>query len=131
VKIYWDSSALIRALHEEDLRVRMEKGVHFTRAHTLSEVFSTITGGRLGFRYSPDEGFQLAASLAQDLRFVDLTPEETLAALAKAQDLGVRGARVHDLLHAAAAEKAGADKLWTLNLSDFAGLCPRAKVGLP
>jgi len=39
--------------------------------------------------------------------------------LENAKRLGVRGARVHDFLHAVAAGKAGATKIFTLDKNDF------------
>ena len=50
MKRYWDSSALVDALHDEDVRRVTQHPEQFTRPHTLTEVFSTLTGGRLGFR---------------------------------------------------------------------------------
>ena len=44
---------------------------------------------------------------------------EMFSAFKKAKRLGVRGGRVHDFLHAVAAEKAGADKIITLDENDF------------
>jgi hypothetical protein len=68
----------------------------------------------------------MIASLAKDLEVVDLSLEESLAALVQAGKVGVRGGRVHDFLHAMAARKACVEKLVTLNKSDFAGLLGRA-----
>jgi predicted nucleic acid-binding protein len=56
------------------------------------------------------------------LDFVDLSADEVLTALNYARAKGVRGGRVHDFLHAVAAEKAGADKIVTLDENDFNGL---------
>jgi len=122
MRIYWDSSALVAALHDEHLRNQLTKTEGFTRSHAFNEVFSALTGGRLGFRYGPHEGAELVASLAADLSVTDLQPDEVLSALSRSEKLGVRGGRVHDYLHAVSAEKGFADKLWTFNLSDFQGL---------
>ena len=121
-KTYWDSSALIAALHEESLRDKLQKESSCTRSHSFAEVFSPLTGGRLGFRYSPDEAADLIASLAEDLEIVELDGKETITALQTARRVGVRGGRVHDYLHAIAAKKAKASRLFTLNERDFVGL---------
>jgi predicted nucleic acid-binding protein len=120
--VYWDSSALIDALEKPEVRDKLSGPNHFTRVHTLAEVFSTLTGGRLRFRCLPDDALEMIEELSRDLVFVELGYADTFAALRKAQQLGVQGGRVHDLLHVAAAQKAKADKIWTLNLSDFKGL---------
>jgi predicted nucleic acid-binding protein len=56
------------------------------------------------------------------LDFQDLTAAEVLQALKEARKKGVRGGRVHDYLHAVAAEKSGAKKLLTLDKNDFTAL---------
>lgn len=122
MKRYWDASALIDALH--DLRVERKalEPDQWTRAHALSETFATLTGGRLGFRYLPDDAAALIRELTKEMNFVELDAAETLGALDIAQQRGVRGGRVHDWLHARAAQKAGVAELMTDNLTDFDGL---------
>ena len=122
MKRYWDTSALVAALHEPALRAMAEEEGQFTRVHTLTEAFSTLTGGRLGFRYSPDDAASLLRTLTAGFGFVELSDEETFMALDAAQRQGVRGGRVHDWLHARAATKAGVVELLTDNVSDFRGL---------
>jgi hypothetical protein len=119
---YWDTSALVAALHDAALRDRLDTGHHVTRSHSLSELFSTLTGGRLGFRYSPEKAALLVGDLAGQLTFVDLTADEVLRGLGQAHRHGIAGGRVHDWMHALAAEKAKAVTLLTLNGADFAGL---------
>jgi predicted nucleic acid-binding protein len=104
---------------EPELRLQLETTRPWCRPHALAETFSTLTGGRLGFRMDPDDAAKLIAGFADHLRFVELAAEETLAALASAKSLGIRGGRVHDFLHAVAARKAGCTTLLTLNIADF------------
>lgn len=122
---YWDASGLVEALHDESVRLKITKESAVTRSHSLSEVFSTLTGGCLGIRYSPDDAAEMITSLAKDLEVVDLSFDESLAALSQAGKVGVRGGRVHDFLHAEAARKAAIEQLVTLNKSDFDGLLGR------
>jgi predicted nucleic acid-binding protein len=122
---YWDASGLVEALHDETVRLEITKESAVTRSHSFSEVFSTLTGGRLGFRYAPDDAAEIISSLAKDLEVVDLSPEESVAALSQAARVGVRGGRVHDFLHAEVARKAGVERLVTLNTRDFVGLLDR------
>jgi predicted nucleic acid-binding protein len=116
---YWDSSALIEACNSPSLRARLHGERGLTRSHALAEVFSTFTGGNLAFRLDADGAARTIASLAADLDFHDLTAAEVLQALKEARKRGVRGGRVHDYLHAVAAEKSGAIKLLTLDQNDF------------
>ena len=121
MRSYWDSSALVAAVETPalQLRLRQERGI--TRPHTLSEVFSTITGNPKN-RIESDSAAEVLEYLAESLDFVDLTAGEMLAALKSARKLGVRGGRVHDYFHAVAAKKSGAGKILTLDKNDFEGL---------
>ena len=119
---YWDTSALVNALHDPRLEAKALESDQWTRPHALSEAFSTLTGGRLGFKYTADDATALLKALTQGMYFVDLDNHETLVALGLARKRGVRGGRVHDWMHARAAKKAGAAVLVTDNHSDFAGL---------
>jgi hypothetical protein len=119
---YWDASALIDALHDSRIEQKALEPDQWTRAHALTETFATLTGGRLGFRYLPDEAAALIRELPRAMNFVDLGANETLAALDVAQQRGVRGGRVHDWMHARTARQAEVAELLTDNLSDFTGL---------
>jgi predicted nucleic acid-binding protein len=119
MKDYWDSSAVIEACNSPELRARLHRERGFTRTHTLAEVFSTLTGGNLAFRLGADEAAKTVANLASDLDFQDLAAGDVLKALKEARKKGVRGGRVHDYLHAVAAEKSGSRKLLTLDRNDF------------
>ena len=131
LRTYWDSSALVEALHDETLRARLEQPGNLTRTHSMAEVFSTLTGGRLGIRYSPTEASEMVGSLAEDLEIAELSPAQTLEALASAHKKGVRGGRIHDYLHAVAAFQAEAKTLVTLNGKDFKGLIEDLKIIAP
>jgi hypothetical protein len=122
MKRYWDTSALVNALHDLKLEAKVLELDQWTRPHTLSEAFSTLTGGRLGFKYVPADAAALLNNITGGMHFVELDKKDTLAALALAQKYGIRGGRVHDWMHARAAAKAGAAVLVTDNCSDFLGL---------
>lgn len=128
---YWDSSALVEACFEEEARAALVKAGGFTRTHSFAEVFSTLTGGRLGFRSQAEDAAKICREFAEDLDCVELSLPETLAALDQARRHGVRGGHVHDFLHVVAARKAGADKIYTLNLDDFRSLRARIEIALP
>lgn len=119
---YWDSSALILALTEQSVRERLANEGGITRMHSLSEIFSTLTGGRLGVRIDADEATLMIKGLMKKLRVVDLEPRAVIEALEKAKQRGVRGGRVHDYLHAVTAVQNSCDRIYTLNFSDFKNL---------
>jgi predicted nucleic acid-binding protein len=127
---YWDSSALIELLHRPELRATLSAKNHFTRLHTLSELFSTLTKG-VNFRYTPADAARMIDDLALDLSFVELSKDDALSALKAATRLGVRGGRIHDLMHATAARKAGAATLLTLDSAGFTGLANGLRITAP
>jgi predicted nucleic acid-binding protein len=128
MKVYWDTSALVRFYR--DRRVKEISGV--TRTHSLAELFSALTGRGIDIRKADGTlkhkklSMKLAAAITKAIRarleFVELSADETMAVIEGAKNVGAQGGRIHDLMHAAAADKANADELWTLDENDFAGL---------
>ncbi len=131
MKRYWDTSALVDALHDSRIETLALEPDQWTRPHSLAEAFSTLTGGRLGFKYLPSDAAALLRELTAGFSFVELDAKETLSALQEAEQRGVRGGRVHDWIHARAAQKAGVVVLLTDNLSDFTGLTDGVQIAPP
>jgi len=127
VKAYWDSSALVEAVSDPVLRARLKTERGFTRTHTLAEVFSALTGNPY-VRFDADWSARTIEQLIGDLDFVDLSAADLVAALKQAKRKGVRGGHVHDLLHAAAADKPKAHELPTIEVNDFKALPNRVRV---
>ena len=121
MKTYWDSSALVEAVANAPLLRRLQAERATTRPHTLAEVFSALTGNP-HTRITADHAAAIIENLARSLDFTKLTPPEIVKALKTARQKGVRGGRVHDYLHAVAAEKSGARKILTLDQNDFADI---------
>ncbi len=120
-----DSSVIIAAINEEDpgheasLALLLSPDIS-TFSHSLSETFSILTGGRLGFRLpSSQVASILKDRIAPRLKIVSLTPADLLKAYAEAESRGIRGGSIYDYLHLFAARKAGAERFHTLNLRDF------------
>ncbi len=130
MKTYWDSSALIVVLHTPDLGATLEPDKDATRPHALAELFSTLTKG-VNFRYSPENAAKLIHDLASSLDFIELSKSDALAATKDAQRLDVRGARIHDLMHARAAQRFGADVLMTLDVAGFTNLAVSFQIRSP
>ena len=128
MNVYWDSSALVLGAEDPAVRARLLTGQPRTRPHALAETFATLTGGRRGYRVDSEKASTLVAAR---LRFIELSAEDTLEALAAAKARGVRGGRTHDLLHAVAARKAECSRLLTVNLADFEGLDPELAIETP
>ena len=120
-----DSSVLIAALapdedrHTECLALLMQGG-NVAYAHAMLETFSTLTGGRLGVKVDADFAARLLSETVMPrVRVIELSMEETLAALHTAKRQGVRGGGIYDYMHLIAARKAKTDAIFTINLGDF------------
>jgi len=61
----------------------------------------------------------LRQQVAPRLHLLRLSEADLLDAFDESQRRGVRGGAIYDYLHLVAARKAGAAKLYTLNLDDF------------
>lgn len=125
---YLDSSVLVAALvedepaHEPCVALLRRKGLA-TWSHALAEVHATLTGGRLGIRVPPGVSAQLIdASLAPRLQCIDLASADILESIRATELAGVRGGALFDFLHVAAARKAKATTLFTLDTRGFAAL---------
>jgi predicted nucleic acid-binding protein len=127
MKAYWDSSALIETVFDQALRHRLREEGGLTRTHALAETFAQLTGNPT-IRMEHNSAVAAIENLIADLHFVDLTPADCIEVFKKARARGVRGGHVHDLLHAAAADKAGVQELLTIDVNDFRGLPDKAKV---
>lgn len=121
MKAYWDSSAIVEAFNDPQWLARLKSERGFTRPHALAETFSTLTGNPKT-RIDASDAATVIERLSASLDFVELTAPETLSALKATREKGVRGGRVHDYLHAVAAEKSGAKKILTLDKNDFDGI---------
>lgn len=120
-----DSSVIVSALcagdpNHQACRKVLLASRHSVFAHAFAETFSTLTGGRLGFRVpASDAAKLLRQQIAPKLSNVLLDESDLLTAFEEAEIRGVRGGAIYDYLHLIAARKAGAKRFYTLNLSDF------------
>lgn len=120
-----DSSILVAALrtsdphHAECAAVLDQGGLH-AYVHALAETFSTLTGGYVVPRVSAAQAASLIeASVLPFVSAASLTEREYLAAMKDAEARGVRGGAIYDFLHLVAARKAKANRLYTLDVTDF------------
>ena len=123
-----DTSVVVASLDpDEPLHLACDRtlaaGGHTLYVHALAETFAILTGGRQGRRLHPAAATALIReSVLPYVRLMSLTGKEVLSALDRAHSRGVRGGAVYDLLHLAAANKAGAARLLTLDVRDFQAL---------
>lgn len=120
-----DSSVLIASLIGNDSSHKtsvslLEKHKPYVLRHALLETFSTLTGGKLGFRMSADQATELIQeSILPWVKTVDLDDAELIETMSISQNRGVRGGAIYDFLHLRAAQKIGAKRFYTKDVNDF------------
>ncbi|MBI3849894.1 MAG: PIN domain-containing protein [Verrucomicrobia bacterium] len=131
MKDFFDSSILVAALCEDESHhaacsaaLNRARGGCYS-LHSLAEIYNTLTG-KLGI--PPADARQaIDKSIVELLDPVTLSLSDYLKAIQSAVPIGSRGAAIYDLLLLASARKAGAERIYTLNLRHFHFLAPDLK----
>lgn len=120
-----DTSVLVAAIvateaFHVECQALLDRPAMALYSHGVAETFSTLTGGRKSFRMPAT----LAAAIIQedylpDLTVIELPVPDMLLAMREAESRGVRGGAIFDYLHLMAARCAGAERFYTLNVSNF------------
>jgi predicted nucleic acid-binding protein len=131
MKPFFDTSVLVSAFvederhHETCAEAVADAASGLVYSHALAECFAILTGGRLSVRLPPADAVRLlAANVCERMEVVGLDPQEIMRTLSHAETSGARGGAVYDCLHLAAARKAGADEILTLNVRHFVAFAP-------
>ena len=127
MKALFDTSVLVPTFlgdhehHEASLDVflRFEKRQACCAAHSLAEVYATLTRMPGKYRVSCEQAMLFLAEIRQRLTLVALDEEEYYATIEQASALGVMGGTVYDALLARCALKARAETLYTWNVKHF------------
>jgi predicted nucleic acid-binding protein len=127
VRFFFDTSVLIPAFidghvhHEASRRayLRAEKKHDCCAAHSLAEVYSTLTRLPASHRATGDQAMLFLENMAERLTFIALDAQEYWAAIANAADSGVLGGLTYDALLARCALKAKAETIYTWNIAHF------------
>ncbi len=127
MKSFFDTSVLIPTFleehqhHEASLEVflKASKEHGSCAAHSLAEVYSTITRLPRKQRLSGEQVLLFLEHIRERLRLVTLDAEEYFATLEEAAAAGVVGGTVYDALLARCALKARADILYTWDVRHF------------
>jgi len=93
-------------------------------AHTLAEVYSTLTRMPGRHRISGDQAMLFIGNIRERLAIVALDGEEYAGALESSAALGIVGGAIYDALLAACATKAEAQVIYTWNARHYAQCGP-------
>ncbi|MBM3763438.1 MAG: type II toxin-antitoxin system VapC family toxin [Acidobacteria bacterium] len=102
-------------------------------AHSLAEVYSTLTRMPPPHRASPAQALKCVETIAERLRLVSLDGFSTRTAIQRAASQGVSGGTSYDSLIATCALQSGAQRIYTWNSRHFEqfGQDVAARLALP
>jgi predicted nucleic acid-binding protein len=109
-------------MHHEASRkayLKADKRHDCCAAHSLAEVYSTLTRLPGSHRASGDQAMLFLEDMTKRLTVIALDAEEYWAAIADAANLGVVGGLTYDALLARCALKAKVGTIYTWNLGHF------------
>ena len=132
MKAFFDTSVLVAAFYGDHSRqaacLRLledaSKKTHFCAAHAVAELYAVMTRLPVRPRITPEQGLLFVENVRDYFSVVTLSAAEQFEAAAEAARRGLGGAKVYDLLTLKCAVKAGAERVYTLKLSEFARLAP-------
>lgn len=132
MSIFLDTSVLVAAFWgdhpQHDLSVAIVKtaspGSAFCAAHTVAEVYSTMTRLPVKPPIPPEQALLFVQQIRQLFTVVPLTDEEYFSTVERLAQNGLAKNYIYDALIVRAAEKSGADIVYTWNISDFLKVSP-------
>jgi predicted nucleic acid-binding protein len=132
LKAFFDTSVLVPVFygdhphHQASLAMVLafQKRQAACAAHSLAEVYSTLTRLPLRPRISADQALLFLETMRERFTLIALDDKEYFLAIEEAAAAGATGGAVYDGLIARCALKAGAETIYTWNLSDFQRLGP-------
>ena len=132
MKGFFDTSVLVPVFygdhvhHKASLKlfVRFDKANGCCGAHSLAEVYSTLTRMPGKHRISGEQAMLFIGSLRERLSIVALDGDEYAEALEASATLGIVGGAIYDAMLAQCAIKAQAETIYTWNERHYAQCGP-------
>jgi len=132
MKVFFDTSVLIAAALVQHVHHQASFAAYSAAdkkhcacaAHSLAEVYSTVTRLPGQHRVSCEQALVLLEDITQRLTTVALDGKEYCSAIAAAAGEGILGGTVYDALLAHCALKTRADVIYTWDVRDFQRLGP-------
>ena len=127
MKLFFDTSVLVAACveghehHERSLALlsRADRKNGCCAAHSLAEVYATLTGLPGKLRMSADQALLFLDSVEERLETVSLDAREYPLAIREAASAGIIGGTIYDALLGMCALKARAGRIYTWDVADF------------
>ncbi len=132
MKIFLDTSVLVAVFYGDhvhhqasfDLFIQCDKGSGYCAAHSLAEVYSTLTRMPGKHRIGGEQAMLFLGSMRERLSVIALSGDEYAAALEASAALGIVGGGIYDAMLAHCAIKAEAEAIYTWNARHYAQCGP-------
>jgi predicted nucleic acid-binding protein len=132
MKAFFDTSLLVPVFYGDHVHHQpsLELFVQFTResgccaAHSLAEVYATLTRMPGRHRIGAEQAMLFGGSIRERLSIIALDGDEYAGALEASAALGIVGGAIYDALLASCALKARADAIYTWNARHYAQCGP-------
>lgn len=132
MKFFFDTSVLIGAIlvrHQHHgpsaaAYLKADKKNSCCAAHTLAEVYASLTRMPGGQRMAGDQALLFVDQIRERLTIITLDEEDYCSAITSAVAQGVMGGTIYDALLAKCALKADATNIYTWDLDHFRLLGP-------
>lgn len=127
MKALLDTSVLVAAFHEDhphhetslNLLLQYEREEVCCSAHSIAEVYASLTAMPGAKRAHPDEALLYLSSLKERLTWISLDPQEYLHAAELATSSGAASGGIYDAVIGQCFLKSKAEWLYTWNLKHF------------
>ena len=130
MKAFFDTSVLVPVFYGDhvhhraslELFIQFDKSTGCCGAHSLAEVFSTLTRMPGKHRISGEQAMLFIGSIRDRLSVIALSGDEYANALEASAALGIVGGAIYDAMLASCAIKARAEGIYTWNTRHYAQL---------
>jgi predicted nucleic acid-binding protein len=132
MKAFFDTSLLVPVFYGDhahhraslDLFVQFGKESGCCGAHSLAEVYATLTRMPGRYRVSGEQAMLFVGSIRERLSIITLDGDDYATSLATSAALGIVGGAIYDALLAGCAIKARAEVIYTWNIRHYAQCGP-------
>lgn len=132
MKAFFDTSVLVAVFLEDHehhepsfaLFAGADRKIACCAAHSLAELYATLTRLPGKFRLSADQALLFLESVEDRLEVVSLDAREYQLAIREAATRGITGGTIYDALLGRCALKARATRIYTWNVTHFQRLGP-------
>ncbi len=136
MKVFLDTSVLVAAViqeHESHARayavldrVQNKKDVGFVSAHSLAVMYGVLTKAPPPIRHAPEQALlSIDENVLKYFTVTALSGSDYASLIREAALTGIQGGTIYDAVLLKCAEKAGTEKIFTLNLKHFQSVAPQ------